>query len=755
MLDKDKYVEKLNTKSESAKSLNTKSDRQTQQKEELSYRKGINGNDLDAEKLDIKRQINEESFSKQKDNTFNETQNQLEKVKGVGQEKQSTFVTDKSKNDLNDKLDSSHQKKSIHAVDETSDINQDVINKDKFINGYKKENQANSKNNNDKLAKINTRGSRFREDSKVSKQEKGLEKINTRSSKVGATSNALAKFRGYVASEGEDEDEKKKKTNRDAERKQALEALEKTAASGGAAAATGGTSLIIAKAVDAVKGVQEAVFGENQNGENNLLLWGVMGSILLGLIILVVMIAPILMMSTMLKSLPSITTYNATAAEVYLYHTLMDYYEDNETAVLGIMCNIDVESDGFQSNILEYINQTKWGITKETYTEAVNNGTLTKEEFCKDSWMGNTRGHVTSRGWYNPDGGYGFCQYTSYDKKASLYEYAKAWYDSNEENEYPEYEFPAVRETMKNSSFDIGNYVMQSHYIVYLLKNDYSWISDKIKTAPDIETAAWYWLKYYEVPAHDTNDYHDEASERVKRADRISSECKNTAVTDYNFEGSSNIDKTYFKHQGSGPCHACAIATVTKRYHAMMGDPYWDDVTPYAFTEDSITIHDAIVSNEGAGDTRVWYCLDKEGNVHQTTEQGWSPSTGDITVNISGSVENGGDIEYPGTCSYPVTFHTVGSGISNDEMITLLASHPEGVVVYSRYGSNGFHAKVITRYDESNGIFYCIDTINDGYAGVGEVPLSETYGWYDFSRVESYKYISNSQLNNGDYTSGE
>ena len=127
----------------------------------------------------------------------------------------------------------------------------------------------------------------------------------------------------------------------------------------------------------------------------------------------------------------------------------------------------------------------------------------------------------------------------------------------------------------------------------------------------------------------------------------------------------------------------------------------------------------------------------------------------DITVNISGSVENGGDIEYPGTCSYPVTFHTVGSGISNDEMITLLASHPEGVVVYSRYGSNGFHAKVITRYDESNGIFYCIDTINDGYAGVGEVPLSETYGWYDFSRVESYKYISNSQLNNGDYTSGE
>ena len=170
------------------------------------------------------------------------------------------------------------------------------------------------------------------------------------------------------------------------------------------------------------------------------------------------------------------TSTSATEEEKILYKILLEHFDGNTTAVLGIMCNVQYES-GFKANNLENINNRAWGITDQEYTDAVNDGSLTKEEFIKDAWGSNVRESLKNGKWVNPDGGYGFCQFTTYDKKKSLYEYCKKWFSDGGEGE--------------GEDFDISDPTMQANYICYLLDNDFKSIDTALKAITGTESSIY------------------------------------------------------------------------------------------------------------------------------------------------------------------------------------------------------------------------------------------------------------------------
>lgn len=84
----------------------------------------------------------------------------------------------------------------------------------------------------------------------------------------------------------------------------------------------------------------------------------------------------------------------------------LDKYFDNICAVFGILGNIKAESN-CRGNNLQNSFENKLGFTDETYTEALNDGTYTCEQFQND--------HA----------GYGLCQWTFWSRKKALYEFWK------------------------------------------------------------------------------------------------------------------------------------------------------------------------------------------------------------------------------------------------------------------------------------------------------------------------------------------
>ncbi len=92
------------------------------------------------------------------------------------------------------------------------------------------------------------------------------------------------------------------------------------------------------------------------------------------------------------------------------------------------------------------------------------------------------------------------------------------------------------------------------------------------------------------------------------------------------------------------------------------------------------------------------------------------------------------------------TYYTAGKSVkqlgrSVDEIkksiIKILAEHPEGVVVYSRYGGGLSHAIVLTGYDEKEG-FYACDPVNvrDAY----------TEDWTDYTKSDTQTLLEETWL---------
>ena len=199
--------------------------------------------------------------------------------------------------------------------------------------------------------------------------------------------------------------------------------------------------------------------------------------------------------------------------EQLLWDLLMEHYNGNKVAVLGVMCNLHAES-AFEAGNLEDYNNRLWDVTDGEYTEGVNRKTINKKDFLEARTLDLTNGFLNEDNeWVNRDGGYGYAQYTAYDKKEGLYQFAEQWFGPGGPGE--------------NYLFNIGDPKMQAHFIVHLLETDeLHELDDLIRHAEVPVDACYYWLKMYEEPYDPyCDDYYTLAFERVKVAEEIEERC--------------------------------------------------------------------------------------------------------------------------------------------------------------------------------------------------------------------------------------
>ena len=173
--------------------------------------------------------------------------------------------------------------------------------------------------------------------------------------------------------------------------------------------------------------------------------------------------------------------------EQILWDVLMKHFGGNKTAVLGVMCNI-MEESRIRAACLEDYNNSMWDIDDLSYTEEINQRNVGRKDFTESRYNGQTNGYYNKyEQWVNRDGGYGYAQVTSFDKKDELYLFADQWFGPGGEGE--EY------------LFNIADPQMQANFLIHILESDeYSSMDYMIRNAENVVDACYYWLKTYEVP---------------------------------------------------------------------------------------------------------------------------------------------------------------------------------------------------------------------------------------------------------------
>lgn len=147
--------------------------------------------------------------------------------------------------------------------------------------------------------------------------------------------------------------------------------------------------------------------------------------------------------------------------EYLIYEYLMKEFNDNKFAVCGIMGNIKAESN-FNPRNLQNSYEEKLHMTDDQYTEAVNNGSYSRDQFIND--------HA----------GYGLCQWTYWSRKQGLYDYID---DNNGYN-----------------GFDIGDWNYQINYMMVELRRNKQ-LYNKLLSCEDVaDSAEWFCLEF-EKPA--------------------------------------------------------------------------------------------------------------------------------------------------------------------------------------------------------------------------------------------------------------
>ena len=147
---------------------------------------------------------------------------------------------------------------------------------------------------------------------------------------------------------------------------------------------------------------------------------------------------------------------------IFLYERLKNHY-----AVAGLMCNIYAES-GLNPKNLQNNGNSILGMTDDDYTKSVDNGKYTN--FIRDSY------------------GYGICQWTYWNRKQNLLNYAK---------------------TCGSSIGDLG---MQLSFLVYELQNAYRSVWNKLLSSTSVRQASDVVLTEFEKPADQSE------SVKIKRA---------------------------------------------------------------------------------------------------------------------------------------------------------------------------------------------------------------------------------------------
>lgn len=145
-----------------------------------------------------------------------------------------------------------------------------------------------------------------------------------------------------------------------------------------------------------------------------------------------------------------------------IYNWLKDYGL-TDAGVSGLLGNIKAES-GIRSNNMQNSYENKIGLNDETYTNGVNNGTYTKEQFVNDKI------------------GYGICQWTYWSRKLGLYEYAES------------------------INHNIDSIEMQLQYLMQELNTRYKSVLQVLRTSNDIKVCSDIVLTQFEKPADQSDN---------------------------------------------------------------------------------------------------------------------------------------------------------------------------------------------------------------------------------------------------------
>ena len=136
----------------------------------------------------------------------------------------------------------------------------------------------------------------------------------------------------------------------------------------------------------------------------------------------------------------------------------------NPCAIFGILGNIQAESS-CRPNNLQNSFESKLGYTDESYTEALDSGNYTVEQFMNDK------------------AGYGLCQWTFWSRKKALYEY---W-----EREY------------KDMKISIGSVDPQIDFLYFEMSNV---LYNKLESAKTVGEATRMFMLEYEKPANQSEE---------------------------------------------------------------------------------------------------------------------------------------------------------------------------------------------------------------------------------------------------------
>lgn len=135
----------------------------------------------------------------------------------------------------------------------------------------------------------------------------------------------------------------------------------------------------------------------------------------------------------------------------------------NAYAVAGIMGNLQAESALNPEN-LQNSFEKKLKKTDRTYTKGVDDGSIDRMTFAKDS------------------AGYGLAQWTYWSRKLQLYDY------------------------LKNRQLSIGDLAGQLEFIFYEMKNSYGGLWNALQGVSDVREATALVMRQYEKPADQTEE---------------------------------------------------------------------------------------------------------------------------------------------------------------------------------------------------------------------------------------------------------
>lgn len=243
--------------------------------------------------------------------------------------------------------------------------------------------------------------------------------------------------------------------------------------------------------------------------------------------------------------------------EEKIWWALIDAGYSKEAAA-GVLGNLFHES-GLRTNNLEGIFEGKLGYTDKSYTEAVNNGTYTREQFISD--------HTRK----NCGAGYGLAQWTYNTRKAGLYDFAKykgvSIDDENMQIEYLLGELSYSGGADGYATFQLSSYKGFT-------------IDDWQNASTPVEAAeAFCWL--FEKPAGTYNNARSsEAGEYYEQfKDKTKPSFSGTTVKAAGYEFPQYYQRDYVGSYGSSTIKAagCGPTSLAMILAALKGDP---SITP-------------------------------------------------------------------------------------------------------------------------------------------------------------------------------